>query len=281
MRACVGFLSVWIVIACLTACNQPFEHIGVPEDMILIPAGEFTMGTDSSQANSDQRPAHRVSLAAFYIDKYEVTNAEYEEFILADGYKNKKLWTEKGWDFIQKSDVKTPLKYNRNKIATEPDQPVIGVSWYEANAYAKWTGKRLPTEAEWEKAARGNDRRLYPSGSKMNFSRLNYFPHGTKLFSVGSYPSGASAYGIMDMAGSVWEWTADWYSANYYKQSLGTNPEGPANGEYRVLRGGAWDSIRAQLQCTYRNYEKESRQTYTIGFRCTADANALALASVR
>ena len=239
MRKDVRLFFIALLFTAVNVCDQPSFSSEPPEGMVLIPAGDFLMGADSQLANADRKPLHNVYLDAFYIDKHEVTNAQYEEFILAGGYKNKKLWAEKGWDFIQKSDVKTPLKYNRNKIATEPDQPVIGVSWYEANAYAKWAGKRLPTEVEWENAARGNDQRLYPWGSKMDFSRLNYFPHGTKLFSVGSYPSGASAYGIMDMAGSVWEWTADWHSANYYKQSLGTNPEGPANGEYRVLRGGA------------------------------------------
>lgn len=255
----------------LTACNQPSEYISSTDGMILIPAGEFIMGTDVQGANPNQNPAHAVYLDAFYIDKYEITNSQFADFISAGGYSNRKFWTREGWRFIKNNQIETPLYFGQNKISTEPNQPVIGVSWHEANAYAKWAGKRLPTEAEWEKAARGTDQRLYPWGSKMDFLRLNYFPHGTKLFAVGSYPSGASAYGIMDMAGSVWEWTADWYSASYYKQSPETNPKGPANGEYRVLRGGAWDSIRAQLQCTYRHYEKVSRPSYTLGFRCADD----------
>lgn len=252
-------------------CSQETES-KVLTDMVLIPGGEFIMGTDSDGANNDQKPAHTVYLDAYYIDKHEVTNAQYEEFIVNGGYKEKEFWTKEGWDFIQKYKVGSPLKYGRNPISTEPDHPVIGVTWYEANAYAKWAGKRLPTEAEWEKAARGTDRRIYPWGNKMDFSKLNYFPHTTKLFSVGSFPKGASPYGIMDMAGSVWEWTADWYDETYYSQSQNKNPKGPDDGKYRVLRGGGWNSIRLQLQCPYRYYEKPDNTTYHIGFRCAHDA---------
>lgn len=273
MKKGVGFLSIiGLMLTILNACDKVSVSSEPPEDMVLIPAGDFIMGTDSEQANVDQKPAHKVHLDAFYIDKHEVANAQYEEFILAGGYKSKKLWTREGWDFIQNNQIKTPLKYRQNKISTEPDHPVIGISWYEADAYAKWVGKRLPTEAEWEKTARGTDLRFYPWGNHMDFSKLNYFPHVTRVLAVGSFPQGASPYGVMDMAGNVWEWTADWYSESYYDRTPKTNPKGPSNGEYRVLRGGAWDSIRRQLQCTYRYYEKENYQNYTIGFRCAKDA---------
>lgn len=260
------------MIAILASCNQPSASTDAPEGMVLVPSGEFIMGTDSEQANPDQRPAHTVYLDAFYIDKHEVTNAQYEEFILAGGYQNKKFWTKDGWDFIQKHQIQSPLKYGQNSVSTEPEHPVIGVSWYEASAYAMWAGKRLPTEAEWEKAVRGTDRRIYPWGNEMDFSKLSYFPHSTKLLKVGSFPAGASLYGVMDMAGSVWEWTADWYNETYYSQSPLKNPKGPNNGMYRVLRGGGWDSIRLQLQCIYRYYDKEDREMYNIGFRCAKDA---------
>ena len=272
MRKLLFLLPHLTVMIILTVYNQPSASPNAPEGMVLIPSGEFIMGTDSQQANSDQRPAHTVYLNTFYIDKYEVTNAQYEEFILAGGYQKKKFWTTEGWDFIQKNKIQAPLKYGQNSVSTEPDHPVIGVSWYEANAYATWAGKRLPTEAEWEKAARGTDRRIYPWGNEMDFSKLNYFPHSIKLLKVGSFPQGASPYHIMDMAGSLWEWTADWYGETYYAQSPLKNPKGPDNGKYRVLRGGGWDSIRLQLQCTYRYYDKEDRRTYNIGFRCAKDA---------
>ena len=281
MKKNVSFLSIGLMLAVLAACDQSSISSISPEDMVLIPAGEFIMGTDSKGANADQKPAHTVYLDAFYIDKHEVTNAEYEEFILAGGYKKREFWTEEGWNFIQKfqfdadewHQIETPLQYGENSVSTDPNHPVIGVSWYEANAYAAWAGKRLPTEAEWEKAARGTDGRIYPWGNEMNFSKLSYFPHIIKLQAVGSFPEGASPYGVMDLAGGVWEWCADWYDDSYYPQSPRRNPTGPDKGEYRVLRGGGWDSIRLQLQTSYRYYDKENRRTYNIGFRCVRNTS--------
>ncbi|MYE87662.1 formylglycine-generating enzyme family protein [Candidatus Poribacteria bacterium] len=279
MRKSVSFLSIGLILAVLAACDQSSVSSVPPEDMILIPAGEFIMGTDSEEANADQKPAHQVYLDAFYIDKYEVTNAQYEEFILAGGYKKREFWTEEGWGSIQKFQfdagewhkIEVPMQYGENSVSTEPDHPVIGVSWYEANAYATWVGKRLPTEAEWEKAARGIDGRTYPWGNEMDFSRLNYFSHHEKILGVGSFLSGASPYGVLDMAGSVWEWCADWYGESRYSHSPQKNPTGPNKGQYRVLRGGGWDSIRLQLRCPYRYYEPAGRRTYNIGFRCVQD----------
>ena len=259
MRKSAVYLSAGLILTIVAACERFSVASEPPKDMILIPAGEFIMGTDSEEANADQKPAHQVYLDAFYIDKHEVTNAEYEEFILAGGYKKKEFWTEEGWDCIQKFQfggdewyqVETPLQYGENSVSTDPDHPVIGASWYEAKAYANWAGKRLPTEAEWEKAARGTDGRFYPWGNEMDFSRLSYFPHVTKVQTVGSFANGASPYGVLDMAGSVWEWCTDWYGESYYSQSPQKHPTGPDKGEYRVLRGGGWNSIRLQLRCPY------------------------------
>jgi len=279
-------IAVKSVVFFLLLCVVPSEAFGkTPEGMALIPAGEFTMGTDEPQANADQRPAHKVYLDAFYMDKTEVTNAQFEEFILAGGYKTRKYWTKAGWEFIQKERffyssprretyrIQTPLAFGGNTVSTAPDHPVIGVSWYEAAAYATWAGKRLPTEAEWEKAARGTKERTYPWGNKMDFSKLRYFPHQEKVKPVGSFPKGASPYGVLDLAGSVWEWCADWYDENSYPQSQKKNPQGPATGDAKVLRGGGWDSIRLQLRCTHRYAEKPTHRAYTIGFRCVTDAN--------
>ena len=271
MRKCVRLLFVGLILTVFPGCERFSIASEFSRDMILIPAGEFIMGTDSEGAKVDQKPAHRVYLDTFYIDKHEVTNAQFEAFIVDGGYQNRKLWTAAGWNFIQKHQIKTPLHHGQNSVSIEPDHPVIGVSWYEANAYATWAGKRLPTEAEWEKAARGTKGHVYPWGNEMDFSRLSYFPHHEKILGVGSFPSGASPYGVLDMAGSVWEWCADWYGENYYSQSLQKNPTGPDRGEYRVLRGGGWNSIRLQLQCSYRYYDKEDRRAYNIGFRCAQD----------
>ena len=272
MRKSVSFLAIGLILVVLAACDQSSVSSVPPKDMILIPAGEFIMGTDSEEANADQKPAHQVYLDAFYIDKHEVTNAQFEAFIVDGGYQNRKLWTEVGWDFIQKNQIKTPLQHGENSVSTDPAHPVIGVSWYEANAYATWAGKRLPTEAEWEKAARGTDGRIYPWGDEMDFSKLSYFPHVIKVQTVGSFANGASPYGVLDMAGSVWEWCSDWYNESYYLQGSRKNPKGPDGGEYRVLRGGGWDSIRLQLRTSYRYYDQENRRTYNIGFRCVQDA---------
>ena len=267
MRKCVGFLAVWLMVVVLNACDQPSVSSESLEDMILIPAGEFIMGTTSEQANADQKPAHKVYLDAFYIDKHEVTNAQFEAFILADGYNKRKYWTKAGWDFIQKKRfyylavgkktyrVDKPLAFGKNSVSTAPDHPVIGVSWYEVVAYAKWAGKRLPTEAEWEKAARGTNARIYPWGNEFDFSKLNYFPHHQKLLRVGSFPIGASPYGVLDMAGSVAEWCAD------------------GDGEKRVHRGGGWNATRMQLRSTFRNEAAPTYRHYTLGFRCAKDVN--------
>ncbi len=233
-----------------------------PDGMILVPAGEFTMGTDNIQTLADQRPARKVRLDEFYIDIHEVTNAEFEEFILADGYNKREYWTQAGWEFIQKERfyyiypskktyrIQTPLGFRENNVSTAPAHPVIGVSWYEASAYAKWAGKRLPTEAEWEKAARGTDARIYPWGNAFDFSKLNYFPHQTKLMPVGSFPTGASPFDVLDMAGNVAEWCAD------------------GKDEKKAVRGGGWNATRLLLRCTHRAVEPPTYRHYTLGFRC-------------
>ncbi|MDE0015681.1 MAG: SUMF1/EgtB/PvdO family nonheme iron enzyme [Candidatus Poribacteria bacterium] len=261
MKPIIFFLLIMLVPG--FAVGEP------PKGMVLVPAGEFVMGTDDTQAPADQRPARKIHVDAFYIDKHEVTNAQFEEFILADGYNKRKYWTEAGWAFIQKERffyiypgketyrIEGPLGFGENSVSTAPDHPVIGVSWYEAAAYAKWAGKRLPTEAEWEKTARGTNARTYPWGNAFDFAKLNYFPHHEKLSPVGSFPEGASPYGVMDMAGSVAEWCADDASGD----------------EIKAIRGGGWNAIRLQLRCTHRETQPPTYRHYTVGFRCTKSAN--------
>jgi formylglycine-generating enzyme required for sulfatase activity len=231
--------------------------------MILIPAGEFLMGSPRNEGYRNENPQRRVYLKAYYIDKFEVTNVQYREFMEATGHKPPRDW----------SDYDT-----RNQ-----NHPVVGVSWYDAGAYAEWSGKRLPTEAEWEKAARGVDGRQYPWGNippdtggqyRANYKvgRYGAADGYSNTSPVGSFPSGASPYGAMDMAGNVWEWCADWYDSAYYRQAPTQNPPGPTSGKHRVLRGGAWlNDDTFYLRCAVRGWHAPALRFHYVGFRCAQD----------
>jgi serine/threonine-protein kinase len=218
-------------------------------DMVRVPAGNFLMGSEKSDRN--QRPPHKVFLDAFWIDQTEVTNGQYQQCVKDGG-------------------CGTPHEADYFKDAKYSDHPVIYVSWDEALTFCIWAGKRLPTEAEWEKAARGDDGRTYPWGNrKPNAGLTNYLDNRKSSTAVSSYPAGASPYGAMDMAGNVWEWTADWYDPGYYKTSPVRNPQGSPTGDRRVVRGGSWFSLTEIVVRTY--YRKASipeAQNYTTGFRC-------------
>jgi len=223
--------------------------------MVLIPAGEFLMG--SSEGNSDEKPVHKVYLDAYYLDKYEVTNQQYREFVKATGYRAPNQWGE-------------------------DNHPVVYVTWNDVVAYAKWAGKRLPTEAEWEKAARaGLKEKKYlwgnkdPDGSQCNFADRNTsFSWSDKSANdgysrtapVGTYPP--NNFGLYDMAGNVWEWCSDWYDKNYYANSLSKNPQGPNNGSYRVVRGGGWVNDARYVRCAFRGYYGPDDRFNDLGFRC-------------
>ncbi|MDE2217456.1 MAG: SUMF1/EgtB/PvdO family nonheme iron enzyme, partial [Planctomycetota bacterium] len=247
---------------------------------------------------NNEIPQRKVFLSTYLIDKYPVTNAQYKKFIEARGYTQKTFWSDAGWRYILQSN---PMESNEmdGVLHGEQDCPVVNISWYEAEAFAKWAGKRLPTEAEWEKAARGTDGRIYPWGNEFDKTRLNCAEVKIeKPTPVTKYPQGQSVYGCFDMAGNVWEWTADWYDSQYYCHAPNKDPQGPDIAEEnpyfgrpeevgisiyelkpsptskalsgcKVLRGGSWNgSGIVHVRCTNRDYDEPTYKNDTIGFRC-------------
>lgn len=236
---------------------------GVPENMVLVQSGKFLMGTASEFSN--ERPERLVYLDDFYIDKYEVTNAEYKEFVDATGRKP---------PFVDVFWAKPYNWHNGTYPRGTGDHPVVLVTRDDAAAYARWAGKRLASEAEWEKAARGLDGRTWPWGNMWDPNKSNIkesFINSTQP--VFFYEDGQSPYGCYNMAGNVTEWTADWYSENYYSRAPEKNPPGPVRGRTRVARGGGWDSnINLYARTGYRYNLPANTKSASLGFRCAMDA---------
>ena len=253
--------------------------------MVHVPAGEFLMGsTDSdSQAASDEKPQHKVNLDAFWIDQTEVTNSMFARFVSAKDYKTdaEKLgsgYTFSGtaWSDVKGADWQHPGGPSTN-IRGLDNHPVVLVSWNDAQAYCEWAGRQLPTEAQWEKAARGTDGRIYPWGNQtakceyavMDDGSGNGCGKGNAAWAVGSKPRGNSPYGAYDMAGNVWEWVADWYDEKYYGSSPPKNPSGPTSGQYHVLRGGSWSVTAQDVRTAFRFRLYPVFRDFSVGFRCS------------
>jgi formylglycine-generating enzyme required for sulfatase activity len=241
--------------------------------MVLIPAGEFQMGDPFNEGDSDERPVHTVYLDAFYIDKYPVTNELYARF-LNDIGRNE---DEEGHELLDIDSSGCLIEYVDGRYRPKEGyerHPVVMVSWYGAVAYARWAGKRLPTEAEWEKAARGGlVGKRYPWGDEISHDMANYKGVGgrdrwERTSPVGSFPP--NGYGLYDMAGNVWEWCADPYDKSYYSRSPQRNPKG-GSGEYCVVRGGSWYSNPNGLRAAYRVYYDPRSTKGNLGFRCAQD----------
>jgi formylglycine-generating enzyme required for sulfatase activity len=227
-----------------------------PDRMVYVPAGNFTIGCVRKiqrRCDKDEMPARQIYLDAYFIDAYEVTNQEYSKCVSAGACTKKD--PRNGFD--------------------DPQQPVGGVTWFQSISYCSFAGKRLPTEAEWEKAARGTDARSYPWGNQAPSCDLAVFDNKKSdgcgkgaTWPVGSMQAGKSPYGAFDMAGNVWEWVNDWYSVDYYNWMPDKNPKGPDIGQYRVFRGGAWESPYYYLRSSYRVKIMPDYQHHHIGFRC-------------
>ncbi|HLD36397.1 MAG TPA: bifunctional serine/threonine-protein kinase/formylglycine-generating enzyme family protein [Planctomycetota bacterium] len=252
-------------------------------EMMLIPQSEFIMG--SNQDSPDEQTAHPVTVTGYYIDKYEITNAQFESFVLADNYKTEAEKSGQGWVWTG-SELKGVTgacwrdpEGDGHGIKERMNHPVVQVSWNDATAYATWAKKRLPTEAEWENAARGKDGRIYPWGNQWDFSYCNNKMEKTSRTEPSvSYPKGKSYYGCQNMAGNVAEWCADWYDPTYYQQdNINNNPKGPESGKIHVLRGGAFINSEKELrgsarQAAYLKNQADFWSNY-IGFRCVMEPN--------
>jgi formylglycine-generating enzyme required for sulfatase activity len=271
-------------------------------EMMLVPAGEFNMGSDKDEIDrllqggtnvnreffDHEIPRHRVYLDGFYIDKHEVTNARFQQFVQATGHRTQAerdgsgyVYTGQTWEQVNGANWHAP-RGPGSSIANLEQHPVVQVSREDARAYCAWAGKRLPTEAEWEKAARGTEGQIYPWGNQFDGKRANFCDTNCEFTwkdstandgyrytaPVGSYEGGKSLYGAYDMAGNVWEWVADWYDKNYYRNSPIRNPQGPASGEQAVLRGGGWTDGALNVRAPDRGRFTPAIRIAFIGFRC-------------
>jgi len=247
--ACLIFIL--LVIAGCSKNGTPADGGSVSIEWVSIPAGNFIMGSTAADTaiwpyTNDEYPQHIVYLNDYQISKYEITNAQYKTFIDAGGYSKSTYWSTDGWKWRTDNSITEPRWWYKGKYNSGnafPNYPVVGICWHEADAFCRWAGGRLPTSAEWEKAARGTDAHYWPWGNIWDATKCN--SEGTldgyeKSAPVGSFPSGVSPYGVYDMAGNVLEWCNDWYQSGYYSVSSGNNPTGPITGTRRVLRDGCW-----------------------------------------
>ena len=265
----------------------PSADANVPAE-VLVEGGPFVMGTDAHAPYDNERMAHEVELAPFYVDTVPVTNGAYVRFV-AEGYDDPRWWTEAGWEWRQREGAAHPLfwrregegSWSRRRLGRREElplgEPVQHVSWYEADAYARWAGRRLPTEAEWEKAAsweaQGGKRRFPWGDEPPDDSRAN-LAHRWGPAHAGAYPAGAGAYGSLQMIGDVWEWTASDFRAypGFEPYPYAEYSEVFFGDEYKVLRGGSWATHPAAIRTTFRNWDFPIRRQIFSGFRTARSA---------
>ena len=266
LLGCHVHKKVGAALAIVSLCALPGKPLTVSAlereldsvPMVSIPAGVFKMGTPEGEGRSDEWPQREIYLDEFAIDQVEVTNERYMKFVQATGHRN------------------PPNPYGTGTLQSAKgveELPVVQVTWYDSKTYCAWAKKRLPTEAEWEKAARGADGRTYPWGNspptdkRANFDRE--WEDDKTLYPVGTMPGGDSPYGVKDMAGNAREWVSDWYDADYYKNASTRNPQGPdKKGIVRSIRGGSWHSPIGDIRAAARGKGGFALQTHGTGFRC-------------
>lgn len=259
--------------------------------MVLIPEGPFLRGSPAGQGDPDEQPQRTIHLGAFYLDRYEVTNRQYQAFLKTTNHRVPEHCCDPSYNLWKDTEIAPALL----------NHPVVNVDWFDAQSYCQWADKRLPTEAEWEKAAKGSEGRVFPWGNNWEPTRANGVSYwagrdfatpeeakawwgdagaeisqtkgiqGILTMPVTALEQSATPTGLMHMAGNVWEWIADWYDPNYYATSPDRSPKGPETGEYKVLRGGAWLNHRHLLRTTARDGSRPTMRNHGTGFRCARD----------
>jgi formylglycine-generating enzyme required for sulfatase activity len=278
-------IAVTAMLALTTLINAAGRVDAQGIAQVWVPPGQFRMGTDEAtltelrrgevpawvdRALASESPAHQVQLSqGYWIDRFEVTNAAYQRFIDAGGYRDRTNWSDTGWQWLTSQQGKTlPVACP----GTEPQLPRRCITWFEADAYARWRGGRLPTEAEWEYAARGPTSLLYPWGNTFDAARTNVID-SREAVAVGRYANGQSWVGAHDLAGNAMEWVQDWLDG--YTSDSARDPTGPANGRIKVEKGGWWGSHSIVARTAYRHYEDPPEyQDHHIGFRIVTHAPA-------
>lgn len=275
---------LFILAVAMFSISANADNPSYTGEMIWIPEGSFLMGNNGNEKYrfADELPQHDVTLSGYFIGKYEVTRGEYRKFIEAGGYSNPAYWSQEGWKWkrnrTQPQYWDAVQSFGTGSFTQTDSHPVTGISYYEAEAFCNWAGGHLPTEAQWEKAARwtGSRSNVYPWGDTWDAQNCNNIdddnPAGggdakNQTAPVGSYTNGASPFGCHDMAGNVWEWCKDWYSSKYYSQSPASDPQGPEIGSLRVLRGGGWGEGGYGMRSAYRRSEAPSNGWFDLGFR--------------
>jgi formylglycine-generating enzyme required for sulfatase activity len=247
---------IWMALLSQANANPPSE-------MVLIPEGEFVMGSQGGEGKSNEHPRHNVYLDAFYIDKYEVSFKNFEDYLASNP---KQFPTITGW-------------IDRKARTDMLNKPVFGFQWKRCKKYCEWKGKRLPTEAEWERSAKGLEGRNYPWGDeppdemRANFGNCCSIHKGAALSPVGSFEKGKSPEEVFNLGGNVAEWVYDWYDKKYYERTPYKNPKGPKKGKHHVIRGGAWNSLPVYLRSSSRYGDSDAKDYYGVGCRCAKNAD--------